>query len=548
MPYLPKILPTSRTPEPTPPKSLTPSVSRMVETLAKQSSAQIDEDVPKIEVHDTVSNVAWAYEKLRQAIDYQDEHLLRKNAIERILRRRLTSGVTAEQLADPLVLELIRGRYLPNNTLPTTVIQQAEEIINRYIHLWSAAPTQPNERDQQRLFDWYLGLLAVQLNELFTPPTHDEALVHLMFHVTHRDIAFAEGEMGEAEKNTQLYVAIHRALLKSDSNIIRFHLFLRQHPEWQQPSAEVIQRLGRALPQIRQHIESQLLHPAGELLQRLMKKYTIIFLLLGDIIKTEDSAGPTLLSQPDELVETIATAYAGRRKTVTWKIARNVIRSIIYVFLTKMLLTLVIEVPVDRLFFGQNIDYTPLIINTVFPPLLLLLIGITIRPPGRKNEQAVMAKVQDLVYRGDERHALVKPRKPIRRSALFTAIYRIVYGLTFFVVFGFLIAMLTYYHFTPVSTFIFLLFLTIVSFFGIRVRLLAKELLVVDQRENIFTVLFDFLTVPILQVGRWIALRAPKINVFIFFLDVIIEAPFKAFLEATEGFLGFLREKREEIY
>lgn len=549
MPYLSKVSAERKLKEEAPPEPLTTSVQKTLAAYAQVHAPTDDAGVAKIEVHDTISNVAWAYEKLRQAIDYQDEHLLRKNAIERILRRRLVTGVTAEELAEPLVLELIRGRYLANNAIPVTAIQAVADTVNAYVHLWTKVPTQVDDREADRLFDWYIGLLAADLNQRLSPPSTDAHLVQLMFTVTHRDITFAEEEMDEHEKNTQLFVAIHRALLKSDPNIIRFHLFLRRFPEWNHPNEELVQRLGARLPQIRQDIESQLFHPAGELLQRIMKKYAIIFHLFDDVAHAHGTEAAETISHPDRLAKEGRAAYAIRRKAVTAKIARSVIRSIIYVFLTKMLLTLLIELPADRWLAGnQRIDYQPLVINMIFPPALLMLIGVTIRPPGKKNEEAVIELLKKLVYHGDERHAIVKPRKPIRRSAFFIYVYRALYTVLFLFVFGGIIGVLTYLGFTPVSTFIFILFLTIVSFFGIRVRLLSKELLVVDQRENLFTVLFDFFTVPILQVGRWISLRAPKINVLIFFLDVIIEAPFKAFLEAMEGFFGFLREKREEIY
>jgi len=140
-------------------------------------------------VHDTISNVAWAYEKLRQAIDYQDEHLLRKNAIERMLKRRLVAGVTADTVAEPLILELIRGRYLPNKTLPVSLIGETAEIINRAIHLWTQVPHLSHEEHDQ-IFNWYLGILSVEINELLLPTEHDEALLQLMYRVTHRDIIF----------------------------------------------------------------------------------------------------------------------------------------------------------------------------------------------------------------------------------------------------------------------------------------------------------------------------------------------------------------------
>ncbi len=548
MPFLKKVVNGARERASVPPRSLAASVSATLTAFSRSTVRPESDDVAKIEVHDTISNVAWAYEKLRQAIDYQDEHLLRKNAIERIIKRRLVAGATAETIAEPLVLELIRGRYLPNNSLPVTIIAEVGEIINSYIHLWTNVPTAAARQETDKLFNWCLGLMAVQLNEALVPTDHDEALLKLMFETTHRDITFAEDHITEPEKNTQLYIAIHRALLKSDTNIIRYHLFIRQRPEWRRPTPEVIAELGRLLPSIRTTIDGQLLHPAGELLQRLMKKYAIAFLIFDDLAKEYGAEAAEKMTHPDALADDVKGAYNSRKKTVNGKIARSVIRSIIYVFLTKMLLLVILELPVERFIYGGVTNVLPLIINVAFPPFLLLFLGVSIRPPGKKNELAVVEKVQDLVYRGDERHALVKPRKPIRRSAFFAGLFRFIYALTFILVFGLIIGALTRFKFTPISTFIFLLFLTIVSFFGIRVRLLAKELLVVDQRENIFTVLFDFFTVPILQVGRWISLRVPKVNVMIFFLDVIIEAPFKAFLEATEGFFGFLREKREEIY
>lgn len=529
-------------------RPISPIVNQALETFAHALPKPADAHVATIEVHDTISNVAWAYEKLRQAIDYQDEHLLRKNAIERMLKRRLVAGATADTVAEPLILELIRGRYLPNKTLPVTLIAEAAEVINRAIHLWTQLPHM--DRDEyNKLFHWYVGLLAVELNELLAPPEHNEALLQLMYKATHRDITFDESHLSEAEKNTQLYIAIHRTLLKSDSAIISFHLFRRRFPQWSTADADMIAAVGHELPAVKADIDAQLLHPAGELLQRLMKKFTIIFLVFDDIARQYGADAALKMTYSETLVEDIKNAYAQRRKNIIGKIARSLIRSIIYIFITKMLLLVLIEVPVEKILYAHAAtNYLPLIINVSFPPLLLALLGLSIRPAGKKNEIGVIEKVEALVYRGDDRNALVKPRKPITRSAFFSTVFRLLYGLVFIIVFAGIISALSLIDFTPISTFIFILFLTIVSFFGIRVRMLSRELVVVDQRESILTVIFDFVTLPILQVGRWISLRVPRINVLIFVLDVIIEAPFKAFLEATEGFFGFLREKREEIY
>ena len=71
--------------------------------------------------------------------------------------------------------------------------------------------------------------------------------------------------------------------------------------------------------------------------------------------------------------------------------------------------------------------------------------------------------------------------------------------------------------------------------------------MIVEGKGNFFSPLFDMFFLPIIRVGRWISLRAPRVNIFLFFFDFIIEAPFKAAIKLIEGWLAFLREKKEEI-
>lgn len=528
-------------------RPLAGAVQRGLVALSQSRVSPEDAGVPRIEVHESVSNAAWAYERLRNAVDYQDEHLLRKNAIERIVKRRLVAGATPEGVAEPLVFELIRGRYLPNQQLPVTIIAKTAAVIERYQRLWAAVPAMTPGRSD--LHSFWLGLLSVEVAELLAPVDREEALGQLMFDVLHHDILIDSNVVPDVgEQHVHISIAIHRTLLKSDLNILRYHLFLHANPNWRNAEAETVERTGRQLSEVRDRIAAQLAHPVGGVLQRVVKRYAIIFWMFDALTEQYGADAAERLQHPDRVAEDLRTAYAHRRRSVAGKIARSTIRSIIYVLVTKMLVALALEFPVDRLL-ARDGTYAlvPILVNIGFPPFLLLLLGVTNRAPGKKNLEALIEKVQDLLYRGDERNVLVKPRRPIRRSAALTAVYRVLYGIAFIVVFGLMVWGLNALKFTPFSIAVFLLFLTIVSFFGIRVRFLARELLVVDQRENLFTVLFDFLTVPILQVGRWISLRVPKINVLLLVLDVIIEAPFKAFLEAAEGFFGFLKEKREEI-
>ena len=80
------------------------------------------------------------YEKIRNSVDYEEEHLLRKNAIERILRRQIIiEGVIkeskSENIAKHLLAELIRAAYLPNNQIPESKIDEVSHVITKYIKL-----------------------------------------------------------------------------------------------------------------------------------------------------------------------------------------------------------------------------------------------------------------------------------------------------------------------------------------------------------------------------------------------------------------------------
>jgi len=111
-----------------------------------------------------------------------------------------------------------------------------------------------------------------------------------------------------------------------------------------------------------------------------------------------------------------------------------------------------------------------------------------------------------------------------------------------------LIYILDLLHFNIFSKLIFLLFLSLVSFFGIKMRNKITELVVIDRSQNPIFFLVNLFILPFLNAGHWLSEKFSKINVFVFILDFIIEAPFKIFLEVIEDWLAFLREKKDEMY
>src|SRR5690242_6295758 len=108
-------------------QKLTPFADAVVQVFNEKHHEDHDQ---KIVVNRFVSELASWYEKLRNAMDLQDEAVILKNAIERILKRRLLLGGTGERVAEPLLRELVWARYFPDNSLPQTIIPKTAHVIN----------------------------------------------------------------------------------------------------------------------------------------------------------------------------------------------------------------------------------------------------------------------------------------------------------------------------------------------------------------------------------------------------------------------------------
>lgn len=208
-----------------------------------------------------------------------------------------------------------------------------------------------------------------------------------------------------------------------------------------------------------------------------------------------------------------------------------------------MVLAFIVEMPYDYL--TKNTNYLSLIVNTIFPPTLMFAVTSAIHIPGEENTLKILAKIKEYLYQGNINKTVLEITVPSRKPLL-TMFFTFVYFFTYLVMFGGTIYLLRQLHFNIVSQGIFLFFLSIVSFFGYRVRRLTKDY-EYAERERAFGPIIDFLFLPILKVGQWLSRELSQINVLIFVFDFIIEAPFKAFFYVIEEWISFVKIKREEI-
>lgn len=507
--------------------------------------ARVPKEKPEgdvITVSETVSAAASAYENVRNALEYDEEHLLRRNAVRRILKRRFgEEDVVA--LASDLLHELVWARYLSNNTIPNKTLEEISDILKKYQPLFTQAEEIAGDRHTRNL--WLLDILSTEIEYKLSPPLVDEALASLTYQNLKSRLVWMTSLVKPEDRELQLYVAVHRAVLKSNQATLRYRVFSLYFPQWSKnPTIELIRQVAGQLPQVIEMVEKQLRHPSGERLFRFVRRRSAAFLIFRDVAEKNIKEIETVLSQEDLFRAAVAEAAAKRYDRFRTKVQRSIVRAIIFILLTKSILALAVELPYDRLIAKES-GWTPILTNILFHPFLLAIIGTTVNIPEKKNTELLYTELRSVVG-FDQPHPLKFVQKRVSKGGV-RLMFDILYILAFLFSVGVVAYILNSFGFNSVSIFFFLFFLSLVTFFSFKIRGSRRELVILEGSGNLSIALFDIFFLPIIRVGRWISLRAPRINILLFFFDFIIEAPFKAAIKLIEGWLAFLREKKEEI-
>lgn len=517
-----------------------------IKNIYEQNQRDKNEE-DKIEVNEVTGHVSAFYEKLRNSIDFKEVHLLRRFAIERNLKRRLMLETLKPSMSRSLIEDMIRSKYLKNNTILENKVHTLERLISKYNKLYSILNSIYHGKERQEYFNWIVGVQACEIDSLFNPENIEDAVVEAMYEVTKTRIKFKGDDVDIKEKDIQLYIAIHKSLVKSDDTIISHHLLNLYFPQWEKADDSIIKMLGSNFPSIFNTIQNHLRHPYQQKLFNSLKEPSITFKVLYELILEKGLSLEELLSNPELLEAEAKILLSNKYKFIRKKITASSIRAIIYIFLTKILLAIILEVPYEMYIIG-NMNYINLGINIIFPPLLMFIIALTIVPPSKENTKKILENLHNLVYDKKENSILCKLKAKYRQGIGFKVFYHSLYTVLYILVFGAVIKGLQYLDFNLLSGGLFLFFLTAVSFFASRIRNTAKEYKVIQKKEGLISFLINFFSLPIISVGHWLSIRFKKINIFAFIMDFIIEAPFKMFIAAFEDWIDFMKEKKEDIY
>ncbi|PJE76583.1 hypothetical protein COV05_04415 [Candidatus Uhrbacteria bacterium CG10_big_fil_rev_8_21_14_0_10_48_16] len=525
-------------------KSLEHLLSTIVQMRREDEQLKKEEDV--IKVSDTVSAAASVYETVRNTLEYDEEHLLRRNAIRRILKRRMIDAPSME-MAGKLLKELIWARYLPNEKVPTRMIEKVGGILEKYRLLFGTL--EPDSKNGERAYDWLLDVLSVEIEYSLGPPCIDEALASFAYQEILRRVDWQTKTLPVEERDLQLYIAIHRSVLKSNQATLRYRILTLYYPAWRKarPGDQVVKEIAMNIVKVIDSVDQQIHHPAQDEMYRFVRRHAIVFHLLSDVATDNPEAFASALMSGDitSIDSAVTKAADERYSTFRTTLTRVVLRTAFFLLLTKSILAFLVELPYELLILRTS-DFLPLTVNILFPPLLLTLIGLSVRIPKAKNTARILEELHAILGVGDEFSLIFKRKRPWGRGALwwiFNGFYLFILLATIVVI----ASLLTAIEFNTLSIFFFIFFLSLVAYFGLRIRNTLRELVVIDMSRGFFGSFTDILFLPIIRAGRWVALRAPKVNIFLFFFDFIIEAPFKAAIDIVESWLAFLREKRDEI-
>lgn len=508
----------------------------LIDHFDKDNQAQAGE---KISVDPVVSEVAAWYEKLRTAMDYRDDDVILRSAIERILKRRLLFGRNSKAIAEPLVRELIWARYFPDESVPESLNSKVEKSIDLFLRLEELV-NKKHKTNHQEIFEWIIHLLSSDIEHVLSPNKDKEVMANYMYQV-YKDKLIVE-DMDEESKYAQVFIAVRRTFTKDDLALLRYKLFTQLFGVLNE---EKLEKIADDFLKAKKKITDELNHQHKDRIYTYIKKQTIPFFIMFDVFKKNKGQNKSLTHNVDQLKVAVLNSCHLHYEDIRAKVGRAVIRGIIFIILTKAIIALGVEGSYESLVYG-SIQWESIALNTLFPPLLMIIAGLFIKTPGKDNSERVFERIYQILFTPQELHPLTI-KKPRRSDPIMDLVFVILWLFALSIGLGSIIYVLSWLGFNPVSQFIFIFFLAIVSFISFRINQTASMYTLAEDKQSVKSVLFDFFFMPFIHLGRSLTENISKLNLVLFFFDLVIETPFKVLFSFFEQWFFYLRTQREKL-
>ncbi|MCL4364147.1 hypothetical protein M1328_02810 [Patescibacteria group bacterium] len=519
----------------------------LLSALNSVKSKSRPDDLSALSVSQTVSFFALVYEKVRNAVEFREDHLILRAAIERILRRRFSLNSDGKGEGENLLRELLWARYFDNSSLGGEDVIKIQELIDKYISLKRKLVVGRDLEMQSYINQFLLDILTCEIEEFLKPESAQRQanMTFFIYQVLRKKIKIES--LSDEQKDAFFLVAIEKVYGKSDRAYLHYHLFITFYKPLSGYSKDELDKLSHQMPSIFKKIDDMMVNPYVDNLVKFTRKQLPPFLVLFDLVKNKFEDISNILTDKERLWTEVDQTCRDKYQNMGTRVRNLAIKSFIYILLTKMIFALILEFPLSKYFYGE-VNYESITINTLFPPVLMVIILGFFRVPGEDNTKKIYNRIIEIIDadKSFESKVAFVPKKSSPKRPLLVFGFTIFYSLTFFVTLSLIYEFLTRLNFNIISQAIFIFFISVVTFFSYRIRQITKEL-TLEVKESIVTPIVDFFFMPILSLGKFFSQEIARLNFFIFIFDFIIEAPFKLLFEVVEEWISFVRKRKEEI-
>lgn len=519
--------------------------------------------VSPIHVDEFASRFAILYEKVRRVIDWKDENLVRRTAIERALKRRMISkladigllaDITADKVASPLVYELVRSGHFKNDGISKARIGVVQEALNKYIYLLSDGMSASglgllDVKDRVQFYNWILEIAACEIEEILAPPLKETALMTFMTDTINSKLRIHPAdEITPEDQWLQTYIAVHRSLYNLDDPIVSYNILKHRFPKWLTNEQSDIEELSLSVEDIWNQIEEDLTYPKASEFYRVCEAQDAVFLILGDVLEKlmrKPDKMPGYFKNWENLSKVIKGVYNERVSTLKSRLRRSAVYSTLSMFLAGGVSLFLFEVPLAKLVYGE---FQPLavLVDLAIPAALMGFLVLLISPAGKGNYNALLKAFKRMMYPLEKpTHYEINLVK--RRQWLKNLVFVFFYLLTTVVSFGFVYWIFYIADVPWTSLYIDTANVALVVFAALVIKQKSKEV-TMEENAGLADFLIDLFSIPLARLGQWLASKWKEYNFVSVFFTAIVDVPIVTIVEVIEDWRSFLKEKKSGIH
>lgn len=508
---------------------------------------------PTLHVDEVASKVAAFYEHIRTIVDWKEEHLMRRAAIIRKLKRKffdmeMAGFANQNDAAEALILELIRGGHLPNDKIQESKIEEVQDIINRYVFILKNSPENQAGTASLNFYNWFLEVASCEVEDALVPSIRERALMDFMFSSMKDKIRVSEkiydaGLLKKENTQAQIYVAVQQSLFKLDKPMISYNLLMFKYPRWKKSDEQFLLGMAQAIVKIWQAIEKDLANPLAVKFYNICEKYDTPYLLLGDILYQE---GTQNILDSSALESSVKKAYQKRLSTLKTRTKRAAMYSTVSIFATKILSLILLSIILSKILPEESQSIQMLVADVLIPTALMFFMVSSIKSPSQRNMKIVVLETMKIIY-NREAQDVYEIKMKRKKSFTMRITLSLMYVASACISFGGIYYAFHYFGFPLSSIIINMIFIALILFAGTALQKRAQELTIEDEKESFLSFLADMLFLPVQGLGQWLSNKWKKYNAFAALFNALVDMPFSAFVEFLEKWRYFIKERKEEI-